>query len=123
MMLAFTIQPSLQIYLPAGDDNTSLLNLTVQIRDLLNCVKDFFMDPIVVTLDQKSIDTFVDFIQNPNNGSTNNAIVQALTSGNQNIVGPKVTSLSQEFNKKNKQNLEKAIASMYTIDYLLDNLE
>jgi hypothetical protein len=123
MMLAFTIQSSLQIYLPAGDDNTSLLNLTVQIRDLLNCVQTYFMDPIVVTLDQKSIDTFFDIRKNPNNGDTNNPIVQALTSGNQNIVGATVTSLSQEFNKKNKQNLDNAIAGMYTIDYLLENLK
>jgi len=122
-MLAFTIKSSLEIYLPAGDDNTSLLNLTVQIRDLLNCVKEYFMEPIVVTLDQKSIDTFSDIIKNPNNGNTNNPIVQALTSGNQNIVGATVTSLSQEFNKKNKQNLDNAIASMYTVDYLLENLK
>jgi len=101
-----------QIQLPAGNDNTSLLNLTVQIRDVLNCVKEYYMEPIIVIPDQTAIDTFIDILQNPKNVLTNNPIIQALASGNQNTVGQVVISLSQEFNKRNKQNLENAVASM-----------
>jgi hypothetical protein len=117
IMLAFTILPTLQIQLPAGRDNTSSVNLTVQIRDVLNCVTEYYMEPIVVILDQTAIDTLIDILQNPENGSTSNPIIQALASGNQNTVGQVVTLLSQEFNKRNKQNLENAVASMNIIDY------
>lgn len=116
VMIAFTILPTLQIQLPAGNDNTSLLNLTVQIRDVLNCVREYYMEPIVVIPDKIAIDTLIDVLQNPKNGLASNSILQALASRNQNTVGQVVTSLSQEFNKRNKQNLEIAIASMNIID-------
>jgi hypothetical protein len=76
------------------------------------------MEPVIVIPDQTAIDTLIDVLKNPNNGSTSNAIVQALASGNQNTVGQVVTSLSQEFNKRNKQSLEMAVASMNNIDDL-----
>jgi hypothetical protein len=115
-MLAFSISPSLEIQLPASDANTSL-NLTVHIRDVLNCVAEFEMGPVNVLSDQTAIESFIDAIQNLGNGSTSNPIIQALAGGNQNIVGQVVVSLSQEFNKRNKQNLEAAVASMSSIDY------
>ena len=62
MMLAFTIQSSLKIRLPAGHDNTSVLKLTIQIRDVLNCVTEFIMKSIVVTSDQIAINTLIDVI-------------------------------------------------------------
>jgi hypothetical protein len=111
-MLVFSVMSIVQIQLPAGNDNTSLLNLTVQIRDVLNCVQEYYMEPIIVIPDQTAIDTFIDILQNPKNVLTNNPIIQALASGNQNTVGQVVISLSQEFNKRNKQNLENAVASM-----------
>jgi hypothetical protein len=117
-MLAFSLLPSLKIQLPAGDDNTSSLNLTVHIRDVLNCVKEYDMEPVIVIPDLTAIDTLIDVLKNPSNESTSNAIFQALNSGNQNTVGQVVTLLSQEFNKRNKQSLDMAVASMNYIDDL-----
>ena len=122
VMLAFSVISTLLIQLPAGDDNSTVLDLTVQIRDVLNCVTEYYMEPVIVIPDHTAIDALIDVLQNSKNGSTNNPIVQALASGNQNTVGQVVTSLSQQFNKRNKQSLETAIASKHTIDHLLHNL-
>jgi hypothetical protein len=122
-MLGFSIMSTLEIQLPAGDDNTSSLNLTVHIRDTLNCVTVYNMEPIIVLPDQTAIDSLIDVIQNPNHGQTSHPLFQALASGNQNIVGQVVTALSQEFNKRNKQNLQTAVASMCSIDYLSHSLQ
>ena len=46
MMIAFSMMPIFQVRLPMGDSNTSLLHLIVEIRDLLNCVAEFKMDPL-----------------------------------------------------------------------------
>ncbi|CAF4401936.1 unnamed protein product, partial [Adineta steineri] len=43
--------------------------------------------------------------------SYNEVIVRLLSSGNQNVVGQIMTSLSQEFNQMNNDNLDKAISS------------
>ena len=42
---------------------------------------------------------------------TNNPIVQLLASGNQNTVGQVISSLSQEFNKKNTETMTNAVSS------------
>jgi hypothetical protein len=112
LMLAFSMGEILQIRLPAGDDRTSMLNITVEIRDVLKCVKEYDMEPVFVTSDSTSINTLIDVLKNPANISGNNPLLQALASGNQNTVGQAVTSLSQEFNKINRQNLATAVASM-----------
>ncbi|CAF3720614.1 unnamed protein product [Rotaria sp. Silwood1] len=110
VMLAFTTISTLDIKLPAGDNNSSSLNITVHIRDTLNCVKEFHIEePIVVILDEISINTFINIIQNIDNKKTNDPIRQALASGNQNIVIQTVTIVSQELNKRNKHELEIAI--------------
>ncbi|CAF1016276.1 unnamed protein product [Rotaria sordida] len=109
VMLAFTTSSTLQIRLPPSDDNTSTLNLTVHIRDTLNGVREFYLEErIVVILNESSINTFIDSIQNTNN---NDPIVQALASGNQHIIAQVTTIFSQELNKRNKKNLETAIAN------------
>ena len=112
IMLAYSVEEILQIQLPAGDDLTSMLNITVHIRDLLNCVKEYDMEPVFVTRDSEPINTLIDLIKNPSTASGSNPLVEALTSGDQNKVGQVVTSLSQEFNKMNRQSLATAIAGM-----------
>ncbi|UJR14316.1 hypothetical protein I4U23_001310 [Adineta vaga] len=109
LMLAFKPIPDFQLQLPAGIGPQSLLNLTVQIRDQLNCATEIQLEPVVVLPDSTVIDTLIDMIENPDKLNTNNPVIEALVSGNQNLVGQVVTSLSQELNKKNKQDFEDAI--------------
>jgi hypothetical protein len=122
-MLAFTIVPAsttmsvLQLRLPAGDNNTALVNLTVHVRDVLNCVTEFVMESVVVAPDLANINALIDLLQGPMNGNTTNPIFHALASRDQNTVGQVVTALSQEFNKRNKENVEVAVASKYIIFY------
>ena len=116
VMLAFTTMNISNIQLPAGYGNTSSINLTVHIRDVLNCVKEFYMDPIVVIPHNEAIDELINAIKQPNHLKTNNSIIRALASGHPNTVGQLVTLLSQEFNMRNKQELESVIASMYTVE-------
>jgi hypothetical protein len=41
----------------------------------------------------------------------NNPLVQLLSSGSQNTVGQVISSISQEFNKMNNENVDKAVSS------------
>jgi hypothetical protein len=110
-MIAFSAFSVFQVRLPAGDDQTSILNLIVYIRDQLDCITEYNMSSIIVTPDSVGINDLINAIQSSSTGITNNPIVQLLASGNQNIVGQVITSISQQFNKMNSQNLEKAVSS------------
>jgi len=111
MMLGFTTQSSFQIRLPVGDDHTSLLNMSVLIRDMLNCVAQYNMQTVMVIPDSAGITTLIDAVQQPTNEANSNPLVQLLASGNQNTVGQVITSLSQVFNKMNSESVESAVAS------------
>ncbi|CAF0739918.1 unnamed protein product [Adineta ricciae] len=110
IMLAFKPASHIELQLPVGTGPHSFLNLTVQIRDRLNCAREVQLKPVAVTADSAAIDTFMNIVQNLDNINTSSPIIEALTSGDQSLVGSVVTSLAQEFNKKSKQDLENAIA-------------
>jgi hypothetical protein len=117
-MLGFTTLSTFQIRLPASNDNTSLLMLTVHIRDMLDCVAEFDLEsPVVVVADLTRINTLIDVLQEPSNGATINSYVRLLASRNQNSVAQVITFLARELNKMNKQNIETAIASKYLTGY------
>jgi len=100
VMIAFSIVSTIEILLPSGNDQL----LIIQIRDQLNCLTEYNLSSLVsVRSDFESIDNF--------QSSTNNPIVNLLASGNQNIIGQVLTSLSQEFNKMNTENVDKAVSS------------
>jgi hypothetical protein len=111
VMLAFTPESYSQLRMPAGDDNTSSLNLIAYVRDMLDCVAEFNMSSLTVVPDSAGIASFVDAVQNPGSEITNNPLVRLLFSGNQNTVGQVITSLSQEFNKMNSQSVANAVSS------------
>ncbi len=98
-----------QVRLPAGDDRTSLLHLIVQIRDTLDCITEYNMSSLTVLPDSVGINDLINDIQSSSGGITTNPIVQLLASGNQNIVGQMISSLSQQFNKMNQESLNEAV--------------
>ena len=118
-MLAFTSAIQSQLLLPAGDDNTSSVNIIVHIRDILNCVTQYDIYSLIVVPDTVGINTFVNVLQQTNVEIINtNPAIQLLAGGNPNIVGQILTSLSQVFNEMNIQSIETAVSSKYNCDLL-----
>ncbi len=101
--------------MPGGNDNTSLLNLVVYIRDTFDCITQFNLTSVSVIPDSSSIFDLMNTFQNSPNSLTTNPIVQLLSSGNQNTVGQILTSISQQFNKINIESLENAVSSKYQL--------
>ncbi|CAF4266966.1 unnamed protein product, partial [Adineta steineri] len=110
-IIAFSPEDNFQVRLPSGDNETSLLNLVVYVRDLAGSVTQVNVSSVSVIADLATINGLIDIIINSSSTITNNAIVRLLSSGNQNVVGQIMTSLSQEFNQMNNDNLDKAISS------------
>ncbi|CAF4311337.1 unnamed protein product, partial [Adineta steineri] len=100
-----------QVRLPAGDNETSLLNLVVYVRDLAGSVTQVNISSVSVTKDFATINDLIDKITNSSSTITNNPIVRLLSSGNQNVVGQMIISLSQDFNQMSSENLDKAISN------------
>jgi hypothetical protein len=111
MIIAFSALPTFQIRLPAGDDQTSLLHLIINIRDTLDCITELNISSVSVIPDSVGIANLINDIQGPSGGITTNPIIQLLASENQNIVGQVIASLSQQFNKMNSENLNAAVSS------------
>ncbi|CAF4003433.1 unnamed protein product [Adineta steineri] len=110
-IIAFSPEDNFQVRLPVGDNETSLLNLVVYVRDLVGSVTQVNISSVNVITDLAIINDLIDKITNLSSTITNNPIVRLLSSGNQNVVGQMITSLSQEFNQVNSENLDKAISN------------
>lgn len=112
-MVAFSAVSNLQVRLPAGDNQTSLLNMAVDIRDTLDCATEYNMSSISVIVNTNDITDFINVLQTSSSQATsgNNQFVQLLSSGNQNTVGQVVTSLSQQFNTMNSGTVDTAVSS------------
>ncbi|CAF1190677.1 unnamed protein product, partial [Adineta steineri] len=109
-MIAFSPEDNFQVRLPAGDNETSSLNLVVYVRDLAGSVAQVNISSVNVIADSVTINDLIDKIINSSSTITNNPIVRLLSSGNQNVVGQMIISLSQEFNQMNSENLDNAIS-------------
>jgi len=88
-MIAFSSESSFKVYLPSGENQI----LIVEIRDQLNCLTKFNLSSISVETDSQL--------------NTN-----LLSTGNQNTVSQLLTSLSLQLNKRNQQNIDKAVSSV-----------
>ena len=108
-MIAFSSVSIFQVRLPAGSNQT---NLIVSVRDLLDCSQDVPLPSINIIANTDDINNFINVILNPSSTS-NNEFVQLLSSGNQNIIGQVVISLSQQFNQMNTQSLDNAVSSKF----------
>ena len=100
-MIAFSSLSEFNVRLPIGNN----LNLIIHIRDTLDCIKEYNITSVTVIPDSEIISQL---IQN-----SNNSIVRLLSSGNQNIIGQVLTSVSQQFNQRNIQSLEDAVSSKF----------
>ncbi|CAF4252796.1 unnamed protein product [Adineta steineri] len=110
-IIAFSSEYNFQVRLPAGDNETSLLNLVVYVRDLAGSVTQVNITSVNIMADTAIMNDLIDKITNSSSTITNNPIVRLLSSGNQNVVGQMIISLSQEFNQMNSENLHKAISN------------
>jgi hypothetical protein len=108
-MIAFSPVSQFQVLLPAGNGNTSILNLFIQLRDTFDCTTEINLTSVIVLQDSIDVTDLVNNLQN----STSNSVVQLLSSGNQNIVAQVITSFSQQFNQINTNNTQTAVASKY----------
>ncbi|CAF0859705.1 unnamed protein product [Rotaria sordida] len=111
IMIAFSPVSDFQVRLVTGDKQTSLLNIVIYIRDFLDCITEVNVSSVSVISDFVEINDLINKIQSSSNEITNNPIVQLLYSGNQNIVGQIITSLSQYFNQMNTENVDDAVSS------------
>lgn len=109
IIVAYSPESTFQVRLPPGDNQTSLLNIAIHVRDTLDCVTVVNMTRIPVMTDQREINDLLNLA----NLSNNNPIVQLLWSGNQNIVAQIVNSISQTINQMNIESIDKAISSKY----------
>jgi hypothetical protein len=111
MIVAFSAVSIFQVQLPAGDDLTYVLHLIVFIRDTLDCIAQANTSSVSVLPDSAGTANLINNFQSSSSGLTTNPIVQLLASGNQNTVGQIISSLSQQFNKMNSENVVNAVSS------------
>ena len=115
-MLAFSAVSLIRLRLPAGHVNTSVLHLSMSIRDQQDSLTEFNLSSVVVLTDSDEIDQFLVDLQGSGSSSSNaNPLVQILSSGNQNAVGQVVSSLSQQFNQINTDALRTAVESEHSL--------
>ena len=114
-MIAFSAVSSFQVRLPAGDNETSLVNIVIYIRDLLDCIIEVNMSSIYVIVNSDEINNLISSLEDSSSQINNNQFVRLLSSRNQNVVGQILTSLSQEFNNINTENIDNAISSKSNI--------
>lgn len=109
-MVAFSSIRFFQIRLPAGDRQTSALNLVVFIRDQSDSVTEYNMSSTTVTSDSTEINLLINSIQISSKGITNNPVAYLLASGNQNTVGQVISSISQQLNQMDVESLDGVVA-------------
>ncbi len=107
-----------------GDGNSSLLNLVVSVRDMLDCATELDLPTISVVPDISSVTTLIAILQtagqsfNNNNELTSNPYLQILNSDNQNTISQLLISLAEILNMMAQQNIQTAIASRFHRYYL-----
>jgi len=122
IIIAFSSVSEFEVRLPIGNDNTSILNLFVQISDILDCISEYNMTSVIVTSDLLGINDLINTFENSPDSLTTNPFIQLLASGNQNTVGQVLTSISQQFNKINSESLQNAVSSKYQSSFYFSNL-
>ncbi|UJR09103.1 hypothetical protein I4U23_013350 [Adineta vaga] len=113
VMIAFSSVSQFQVRLPAGDEQTSSFHMIIYVRDLVDCVTEVNMSSVHVIVDSVSMNDLMSNVQMSSSDAvlSNNPMVQLLSSGNQNVVGQVLTSLSQQLNQMESESSEKAISN------------
>ena len=112
MMLASGPSSEISLRLPAGDAETSMINIIIHIRDVLYCVEEYDIHSVIVQPDLAVTAALTNVIGQANVESINsNPVIQLLAGGNANTVGQVLTSISQIFNEMNQQSVDTAVQS------------
>ena len=121
VIVAFSFQPIFQVRLSTADSqNQTLVHLTVHIRDRLECRAEVNLSSILIITNQSAMMNFVDHLQN---STAADPFILLLASGNQNVVGQLLTSVSQFFNRLNNDQLDEARASQSSMTMMIINLK
>ncbi|UJR17607.1 hypothetical protein I4U23_004503, partial [Adineta vaga] len=114
IFLGSTPESSIQVRLPSLTTElaSSSINIFVHIRDILNSITKFDLDPVAVFPDLEITNSFVDILQLSNTIAINtHPIAQLLASQNQNTIGQILTSIAQVLNDINQQNIQTAVTN------------
>ncbi len=117
-LIAYSFVPNFDVRLPSGDNDTSLINLMILIEDNLGCIKEINISSVNIIKNINEVNNLINILQNPSNQIINNQFIQLLSSGNQNTIGQITSSLSNEFNQMNYENINNAISSKILFIYL-----
>ncbi|CAF1689523.1 unnamed protein product, partial [Adineta ricciae] len=79
-MIVFSPVSTFQVRLPSGNNETSLVNIIIVIRDLFDCTTELSMSSISVTVNLADITDFINVLQAPSTEANNNQFVQLLSS-------------------------------------------
>ncbi|CAF1640812.1 unnamed protein product, partial [Adineta ricciae] len=111
IMIAYSSISSFQVRFPTGINETSFVNVIIDIRNLQNCITQMNLTSVYVQVDSESINDLINNLQNSSNLITNNPIVQLLSSQNTNVVGQILISICQQLNMMNNQYLNEALSN------------
>ena len=114
-MLASAMVAHFELRLPPGDNETSLLNMCVDIRDTRNSIVRYPLPTITITSNEDTVNEKVDQLQTPlHNASDINDILGLIINGGQFSLEQVLISLSQVINTINEHDIENAIQSKST---------
>lgn len=111
LIVGFSSIPNFQVRLPADHENVSILNMIIHIRDTFDCVTEYNMSSVSVQFDSGSVSRLINNLKGSTNEINSNPFIRSLYGGNQNIIGQIITSLSQQFNRINMENIRNAASS------------
>lgn len=111
IIIGFSSISDFQVYLPVGSENTFDLNLIMSIRDGYECLTEYNMSSVVVRPDPNRISMLIANLQGSTRDLNKNINTRLLVGGNQNIIGQIITSICQETNQLNIDNLDNALLS------------
>lgn len=112
-MIGFTLFPELELRLPAGNENTSLVHLVVYIRDTLDCITEYNLTSVTVALDTEGINNLIGNFRLSTTSVNNDPIMQVLASKNRNSIAQTTVALSQGFDRIDTKNRDKAVSSRF----------
>jgi hypothetical protein len=107
--IGFSSVSEFDVYLPTSDN----LRLMILIRDRRDYLTEWTnLSRVIVQVETNAFD---DLLQSPNGLSASNPFLQVLSSPNQNRVGQVLSSLSQQINRADQDNLQTAVSSSYSL--------
>ena len=110
-LIAFSSISAFQVQLPRGEDPTFSLQLIVYIRDSLGSITEHNLTSVVVFADPSVVTDLINDLQYSPDQLQNHPSIRSLLTQNQNRVGQVITSLSQQLNQLNNEQIDLAASS------------